>query len=89
MNSANFEIVERDKYHVVLRDLGPWDERLTITNDAPAVVQDLVSDGTLAKGAWLFYYDSAGDLDEIIVTDGRFAGFRAGAQSPTPPRRSR
>jgi hypothetical protein len=68
---------------IVLRDIGPWDEHMTVTNDAEYVVQQLVGSGTLASGQRLFYYDSEGQLDEIVVENGRFAGFRPCAKETT------
>lgn len=61
---------------LVIRDVGR--ECMSITNDAEAVVEDLVSRGLLPAGRRLFYYDSDGQLDELLVEDGRFAGFKAG-----------
>lgn len=61
---------------LVIRDVGV--ECMSVTNDAEAVVEDLAAKGLLPPGRRLFYYDSDGQLDELLVKDGRFAGFRAG-----------
>lgn len=63
---------------LVIRDIGPWDRYMTITNDAEHVVEELVSKGVLPAGRRLLYYDSEGELDELLVKDGKFAGFAPG-----------
>ena len=60
-----------------------WDccdhrHHLTITNDAEYVVETLCRTGTLKPGERLFYYDSCDELGEIVVQDGKFAGFAPG-----------
>ena len=60
---------------LVIRDLGPWDRHMTVTNDAENVVAELVSEGLLPLGRLLHYYDSDGQLDQLLVKDGRFVGF--------------
>lgn len=72
---ANFEMVRSDAASIVIRDVGPWDRHPTVTNDAEHVVSELRA--TL-NGRRLLYFDSGGRLDEILVRDGRFAGFAPG-----------
>jgi hypothetical protein len=48
---------------------------MTVSNAAEEVVEELVRSGQLSEGLRLFYYDSEGVLDEILVKDGNFAGF--------------
>ena len=49
------------KRRVVIRDLGPWDQHPTVTNDADAVVHDLTSVAKIVDGdTQLLYYDSEG-----------------------------
>jgi hypothetical protein len=77
--SANFIIVESHRFlpALLIRDVGPWTHYLTVTNAAEIVVAELVTQGALKpNGQRLLYVDSAGELDEILVSDGRFAGFR-------------
>lgn len=69
---ANYEIIEQGEHRIVIRDLGPWDLFLTVTNDAERVVEELAP---VLKGRRLLYYDSDGELDELMVSDGKFAGF--------------
>lgn len=71
---AKFDVVDvTNPDRIVLRDVGPWDKHLTITNDAESVVEDVAP---MLRGRRLFYYDSEGDLTELLVKDGKFAGFR-------------
>ncbi len=60
---------------IVIRDVGHAHGRMTVTNDAETVVFDL----GLPAGCRLFYYDSSGDLDELVHDGhGIFIGFAAG-----------
>jgi hypothetical protein len=66
----------------VIRDLysdgpGPWDQHPTITNDAEYVVAMLARTGICNVFRRIFYYDSEGDLAELLTRDGRFVGFGA------------
>lgn len=72
MRRANYEIVEDSSAQMIIRDLGPWDQFLTVTNAAEVVVIELSDQ---LKGRRLFYYDSDGALDELVVVNGLFAGF--------------
>lgn len=72
---ANFEMVRSNAQSVVIRDVGPWDRHPTVTNDAESVVAALADS---LNGRRLFYFDSDEQLDEILVRDGRFAGFAPG-----------
>lgn len=72
---ARFRIEATYADRVVIRDVGPWDERKSVTNDAEAVVQALVP--ALGQRR-LFYYDTDNVLDELVVLDGAFAGFKPG-----------
>jgi hypothetical protein len=75
---ANYAIVENiPGKPLVIRDLGPWDQYMTITNAAEFVVEELFEAGLLDNRR-LFYYDSEGDLDELVIKDGRFYEFAAG-----------
>lgn len=69
---ANFTAELNLPDRVILRDVGPWDSHLTITNDAEGVVADVAP---ILRGRKLFYYDSDGELGELLVKDGKFAGF--------------
>lgn len=77
MRTASFEIVEQTAQAVTLRDLGPWDKYLTITNAAEEVVEDLSRKGVIKEGQRLLYYDSENELTELLHKEGKFVGFRA------------
>lgn len=72
---ANFIIVNETKDHVTIQDIGPWGRHMTVTNDAEGVVARLSDQ---LNGRRLFYFDSDGDLDELLIKDGKFAGFGPG-----------
>lgn len=63
---------------LVIRDVGDHSICKTITNDVESVVELLVAQGHLPLGRRLMYYDSEGAFDEIVVQNGRFAGFIPG-----------
>lgn len=75
MNQANYTIEHVDAKRIVIRDLGPWNVYQTVTNAAENVVAELWISDRLDGGRRLFYYDSEGDLGELLVKDGEFAGF--------------
>lgn len=75
MKRAQYEVVRDMPDHMTIRDLGPWDQFPTVTNDAENVVLDLAD---LLGNRRLLYIDSEGKLDELLVKDGRFAGFAPG-----------
>lgn len=74
---ARFRVETDSVDCVVLRDLGPWNERQTITNDVEAVVTTLARKLGARR---LFYFDSMEQLDEIVVRNGQFVAFRRGVQ---------
>lgn len=79
---ANFVVVAQGpagdlSAPLTIRDMGPWTEHASITNDAEGVIARLLADGRLQPGQRLMYYDSDGDLSELLVEGGRFAGFKA------------
>lgn len=64
---------------VVIRDLANTAGTMSVTNDAEAVVRDLVAGGQLApNGQRLFYFDCDEALDELVVANGEFVGFQPG-----------
>jgi len=75
MRGANYVVVQDSIDRLVIRDLGPWDKYLTVTNAVEDVVRELA--GQL-KGRRLFYYDTEGQMDELVVKDGQFAEFAPG-----------
>jgi len=75
---ARFDIVKETEEYIIIQDLGPWDVHYTVTNDAEQVVKRLASH---LAGRRLFYMDSAGETDELLVRDGEFVGFAPGSKS--------
>ena len=75
---ARFEIVSArpGADRVVIKDIGPWDGCLTVTNDAERVVAKVQMLGQLTGGrSRLFCIDSEGVKGELLIKDGKFAGF--------------
>jgi hypothetical protein len=72
MNRANYTIEDENEVRVLIKDVGPWDQHPTVTNDAERVVEDLAG---MLNGRELHYIDSEGDIDQLLVSDGKFAGF--------------
>lgn len=68
---AKFEIVDymTTTDVLVIRDL---DQGRTITNDAANVVAKLRSEGLLPDKRRLFYFDTEGRCDEIIIENGEY-----------------
>lgn len=83
MNRARYVIVDDDflkSEPLVIRDIGPWDQHPSVTNDAEAVIEELAAAGNLPNGRRLFYFDSEGQKDELIHENGRFVRFAPGPQ---------
>ena len=84
MNEAKYivlgtkEWVEDHSNPLVLRDMGPHDEYKTITNAAEEVIIELKENGLLSEGRRVFYYDSAGQRDELLHKNGEFYNFAFG-----------
>jgi hypothetical protein len=76
---AQFKIVDFTERSVLIRDIGPWDQCFTVTNDAENVVARILP---VLGSRRLFYFDSEGDLGEIKVEHGKFAGFVRAEQVP-------
>ena len=72
MSRANYQVIEDTDEVLCIEDLGPWDQHLSVTNDAENVVAELAG---VLNGRRLEYIDSCGDRDQIRVVDGQFAGF--------------
>lgn len=71
-------VIDSSPNPLVIRDVGPWDTHLSVTNDVERVVEELHAAGKLPAGRRLLYYDSMGELDEIVVEDGQFIRFAPG-----------
>jgi len=79
--SANYNVVAEKPDEIIIRDVGPWERHPTVTNDAEGVVADLHREGRLPAGRRLLYYDSWGELDQLLHDgQGRFTGFAPGGR---------
>jgi hypothetical protein len=77
MVRSNFEIASNiSGDDLTIKDLGPWDKYMTVTNDAENVVAELFEEGYLQDGRRLFYYDSENELTELTHENGVFKGFK-------------
>lgn len=74
MREAIYEVVEETHEKVVIRDIGHDRGRPSVTNDAEGVVARVKNLGSRR----LFYFDSQGDLDELLHVGGVFVGFAPG-----------
>lgn len=75
MASAQYTMVESksNKKVLVIKDIGNHRVQKTITNDAEQVVRRIFP---VLAGRKLYYIDSEGKMDEIIIDiTGRFLGF--------------
>lgn len=72
MRKANYELVEQTTEYILIRDIGPWDQYLTITNAAEEVIAELLP---MLKGRRLKYIDSHGERAVLRIENGKFAGF--------------
>lgn len=75
MKHASYDIESVTPDAVRIRDMGPWNNHRTITNDAEWVVERLAADGYLQGKQRLLYWDSEGEMSELLVKAGRFAGY--------------
>ncbi len=76
MKTPNYALLAVTDYWVVIRDLGPWEDHSSVTNNPEAVVYDLAHEfGADLGGRRLAYYDSDGNLDELVLENGWFRRF--------------
>lgn len=84
---ARYRVMANSNNVLVIKDMGPWDNHLTVTNDAEWVVMDLqhkylfhILGNGLAKKR-LFCIDSEGRMDELVLLDSggyyKFVAFKA------------
>lgn len=78
MNHAKYVIEDQTGAEfLVIRDIGPWSQHPTVTNDAEWVVQDLHAKRVLPVGRRLLYYDSDRHMDELLHDGhGCFVGYK-------------
>ena len=76
-----YEFVSITPGEIIIKDIGPWDLHPTITNSAESVIDDLRKaqllrsdvEGGLRR---VLYYDSLGQLDELVHNGESFTGFK-------------
>ncbi len=64
----------RPRFPLVIRDLCKRNF-MTVTNDIENVVEYLYAEGLLSTDRKLYYYDTEGNLDEIVHKNGQFVRF--------------
>ncbi len=72
---AHIKFIKSTEKLLVIEDIGDWTRFPTVTNDAEGVVEWLYNNN-LITGKELFYYDSDGELSELLHDNGKFVGFR-------------
>lgn len=77
MVAPNCVLIDESDKFLLFKDCGPWDTFPTVTNAAEVLIEILVKIGAL-NSRRVFYFDSEGDLGEILIKDNKFAGFGFG-----------
>lgn len=72
---CNYNTHDETADYITLVDLGPHDHYKTITNAAEWVVEQMVP---RLKGRKLYYIDTDGNTDQLLIHAGKFAGFISG-----------
>lgn len=72
---SNYKIVGNTEDRILIADLGPWDEFVSVTNNAENVLEELIKAGVMSVHHRLFYLDSEGECAEILHKLGIFRGF--------------
>jgi len=77
--TAKYSVIIARTEFVLIKDVGPWDKYLTVTNAAESVIQELFSDGHLHFLPRLFYVDTDDQIDELRYSiegiTARFTGY--------------
>lgn len=82
MREAQYKVIGDYPSRLVIKDLGPWEEHLTVTNDAEGVVKRVFPQLGERR---LFCIDSSGESHELVVNDdGGFFGFGGDCQCGHP-----
>ena len=76
---CNYDIVHNNEDEpLVIQDIGPWNQYMSVTNGAEVVVKELLDRGLLPNNRKLLYYDSENQLDELLHDGPTFIGFAPG-----------
>ncbi len=74
---CNYVVEKNEPNLLIIRDVGPWSEYMSVTNGAEKVVEELYDQGLLGNKQ-LLCYDSEGQLDELKHAGPTFTGFAPG-----------
>jgi len=61
---SNYEILVNDEHEILLKDIGPWDTYLTITNNIDDILLEL---GTLLKNNINLYYINSDNITIKVI----------------------
>lgn len=78
---ARYDLISTTPEHILIDDVGGragGGNFITVTNAAEWVVEDLFDRGLIEAGQRLYYRDTRGEIDEILIRNRRFVGFRPG-----------
>lgn len=70
--SYSIVVCDVERITLVLRDRN---QGMSITNDADNLVMHLANEGLIRSNTALYYYDSEGQLDQILHDGHKFFGF--------------
>ena len=76
MRKATYSVVQEGP-NLIIRDEGPWDHKLTVTNDIESVVSHLVEHGLVPFNVSesFLYYDSTSVFTGVVIDKGKFVKF--------------
>lgn len=75
MIRSNYVVEVCNIHKIIIRDVGPWDQYMSVTNDAENVIIDLAEKLKGLGNRRVFYYDSEGDYSELQHNGEYFTGF--------------
>lgn len=70
---SDYEVIQDTAEFLLIKDMDRGNR--SVTNDAENVVTDLCD---RLRGRKLYYIDTMGQIDEILIRDGEFDGFLPG-----------
>lgn len=75
MISCNFEIIKNTTEYLLIKDVGPYDQYMSVTNDVENLIEHLYNSDVLCDKQSLLYIDSSNRVDEIVHLSGNFICF--------------
>lgn len=86
-NRANYVVICAPREFILIKDVGPHDQFLTVTNGAEFVIQEMWANGFLLERPRIFYVDTDEVVDELRYsmdgTQPRFTGYSTIIQTDT------